>query len=376
MPASAVPSPFDAPAFASGYRVVGNRILDSRGATFTVHGVARPSLEWSCQGQALDGSAGIPSAEFTTMRSAWGSNTVRLALNEMSWVGDAGLEPWTGCPGYISTVTSVVSAARAAGLVVILDLHWSDADDHSQVPRQHCSPDSSSLLFWQSVASTFKGDLGVWFELYNEPHGISWSQWHDGGPVTCEDGTVYESVGMQRLLEAVRASGASNIVIAGGLDWAFDLSGLPEWHLTGANVVYATHPYVFKPSGTTAWDQAFGTAARYAPVLATEFGRTTCAATDPYDTESLAYFKTHGIGYTGWAWWAGSCEFPSLLASPTAECVRAGCAIQGDQLAFAARRQAMTYPAPVSWPGARPQRPQHGNGGGHGHSPGDRAVSR
>jgi endoglucanase len=380
----AAPATTASHATTNGFRVVGNRILDSRGATFTVHGVARPSLEWSCQGQALDGSSGIPPVEYVTMRSAWGANTVRLALNEMSWVGDAGLEAWAGCPGYIATVTSTVAAARAAGLVVLLDLHWSDADDHSQAPRQHCSPDISSLRFWRSVAATFKGDAGVWFELYNEPHGISWSQWRDGGPVTCEDGTVYESVGMQALLDAVRAAGAGNIVVAGGLDWAFDLSGLPEWHLTGTNVAYATHPYVFKPSGTAAWDEAFGAAARYAPVIATEFGRTTCEATDPYDSESLAYFRARGVGYTGWAWWAGSCEFPSLLASPAADCVRAGCAVQADLVAFAMARQDMKYPAPLSWPGVKPQRPPHADGRDlepehgrdQGHEHDDRGVSR
>lgn len=42
------------------------------------------------------------------------------------------------------------------------------------------------------------------FELYNEPHDVSWSQWLNG------DGTY---AGMQEMYNAVRAAGAQSIRI-------------------------------------------------------------------------------------------------------------------------------------------------------------------
>ncbi len=48
---------------------------------------------------------------------------------------------------------------------------------------------------------------------------------------------------MQALLDAVRGTGAKNVVVAGGLDWAYDMSGfLAGKQLvdkTGHGVIYA-----------------------------------------------------------------------------------------------------------------------------------------
>jgi hypothetical protein len=38
---------------------------------------------------------------------------------------------------------------------------------------------------------------------------------------------------MQQLYSAVRAAGADNLVVAGGIDWAYDLSGVPGHSLQG-----------------------------------------------------------------------------------------------------------------------------------------------
>src|SRR5262249_26563805 len=74
--------------------------------------------------------------------------------------------------------------------------------------------------FWTGVATTFKGDLGIVFDLYNEPHDISWSCWKDGG---CQV-NGWNVAGMNQLIAAVRGAGAKNVVMAGGLAWAGDLS--------------------------------------------------------------------------------------------------------------------------------------------------------
>jgi hypothetical protein len=321
---------------AGSFAVQGRQVVDPAGRPFLVHGVARPSLEWSCTGQALDGGPGIQPSEFAVMRSGWGVNTVRLALSEQYWLSSAvGLEVADPCPTYVRTVIAAVSAARAVGLVVILDLHWSDSGDPRSKAAQHCAPDQHSVDFWRTVATTFRGDSSVWFELYNEPHDISWQVWRDGGRIACSDGTRYDAVGMQQLVDAVRGTGAANIVLAGGLDWAYDLSGVTGHPLSGRNIAYATHPYVWK-GGAASWDVAFGRLAGTAPVIATEFGRTDCAPTAPYDAAFLGYARAHDVGYTAWAWWVGGCGFPSLLADAAGHCAAGGCAVERDLLAWRA----------------------------------------
>ena len=87
--------------------------------------------------------------------------------------------------------------------------------------------------FWRSVATTFAGNHSLLFDLYNEPHGdISWDCWLNGcsmnqyydGNVQLQSAT-WQSVGMQALVDAVRGTGANNVIILGGLNWSDDMSG-------------------------------------------------------------------------------------------------------------------------------------------------------
>ena len=89
------------------------------------------------------------------------------------------------------------------------------------------------------------------FELYNEPFNVSWDIWRSGGATT----GGWQAAGMQQLYDAVRASGAKNLVIIGGLDFAYDLSGVPANRIGGYNILYATHPYNYGGKmGTESWD--------------------------------------------------------------------------------------------------------------------------
>jgi endoglucanase len=43
----------------------------------------------------------------------------------------------------------------------------------------------------------------------------------------------------------VRDTGANNVVIIGGLNYAYDLSGIANYAIDGVNIMYNTHPYDF-----------------------------------------------------------------------------------------------------------------------------------
>jgi endoglucanase len=282
----------------NGYHVVGNTILDSAGKSHLFHGVDRPSLEWSSSGDHLS------QGDYALMAS-WKANVVRIALNQDFWLQGSPVYSAT----YASTVDQQIKWAEAAGLDVILDLHWSDKGTFSTMAAQQRMADDNSLTFWQSVASKYQTDGRVLFELYNEPHDVTWPVWLNGGP----SGDGFMVVGMQQLYDAVRGTGAENLVVIGGLQFAYDLSGVPQNAVTGHNIVYATHPYNQPPNKQPAqWDAGFGFLSATYPVMATEFGDVKSCDTSYYSA-LVMYADAHKMSWTGWAWYPSGCQFPSLV---------------------------------------------------------------
>ena len=76
---------------------------------------------------------------------------------------------------------------------------------------------------------------------------------------------------MQALLDAVRATGAKNVVIAGGLDWSYDLSGILQGRQLsdpdGNGVIYANHAYPFKGDSVDVWISRMEKAAASLPII-------------------------------------------------------------------------------------------------------------
>lgn len=192
-----------------------------------------------------------------------GANVVRLSLNQNFWI--------SGGPSYVAgyktTIQNLVTLAKAKGMSVILDLHWSNQGSLANTAAQQVMADSYSIQFWQEVATAYKNDPEVLFELYNEPHDVTCSAWRDGGT----GAWGFTVAGMQQLYDAVRGTGANNLVIVGGLDYAYDLTCVKTYPLTGTGIIYNTHPYFnFNPKGTPAdWDTYFGFLLPDHPVMAT-----------------------------------------------------------------------------------------------------------
>jgi hypothetical protein len=324
------------PVAPGGYYVNGNTVCTIDGRPHLFHGVDRPSLEWSSGGE------GLLAVDFQRM-AAWQANTVRIALNQDFWLVASPLHD----PGYPPLVDQVVRWAEAAGMDVILDLHWSDAGTLGQcLPTSGCqqkTADRNSVTFWSEVASRYAGDGRVMFELYNEPHDVSWDVWLSGG----DTGDGYEAAGMQQLYDTVRAAGADNLVIIGGLDWAYDLSGVPDHRVVGYNIAYATHPYggLGAERRSRFWDIYWGSLTATDAVIVTEFGDTkTCA--DDYAREVLDYADAHAAGWTAWAWFPRGCAFPSLLTDWKATPSLLGATIR----AALSRYDDPAAAAPPGWP--------------------------
>ena len=146
--------------------------------------------------------------------------------------------------------------------MAILDLHWTDGAytgpsagcSSAQAVCQKPMPDAAQAIpFWTSVATTFKGNDAVIFDLFNEPFASradnnnsaeGWQCWLTGSPCT---GIGYPVAGMQALVNAVRRTGAHNVILVGGLRWANDLSGWLSYRPAdpGHNLAASWHSYNF-----------------------------------------------------------------------------------------------------------------------------------
>ncbi|MEM7151718.1 MAG: glycoside hydrolase family 5 protein [Myxococcota bacterium] len=284
------------PTAPDGYYVLGNTIYHESGTPHVFRGVDRPSLEWNDMGEDL-------SPQDYQLMASWGSNAVRIALNQGFWLEGSVVY----APGYPERIDQQIEWAHAAGMDVILDLHWSDRGDWGVTPGQQRMADNHSVLFWSQVAQRYADDGRVIFELYNEPHDVTWQVWRDGG----DSGDGFMAVGMQTLYDTVRNSGADNLVVLGGLDYGYDLSGVPGTPLSGYNITYATHPYDLPGKGPSDWDGDWGNLTADHPVLITEFGTFDCST--EYLSQLISYAAQRDLSWTAWAWYPGGCDFPSLI---------------------------------------------------------------
>ncbi len=308
---------------AQGLRVVGNQLRDSSGNVVRLQGVNVPSLDWSPTGENVMQSIDVAIDD-------WKANVIRIPLTQDLWFGyEKGKRAADQGEAYRKIVDNIVKKVSAKNCYVLLDLHWSDAGKWGQNVGQHKMPDMNSIVFWKDFAKRYANNPAVLFDLYNEPHSVSWDIWQKGGQVEdASKGVSYRSPGMQALVDTVRSTGAKNVVVVGGLDWAYDLRGVLDGHglsdKAGNGIVYATHIYPWKKD----WDANVTPVIAKHPVLVGEVGTKPWKQGDPphenvYTEEwapaVMAYIEKHQLNWTAWSFHpsANPCLITGWDYSPT-----------------------------------------------------------
>ncbi len=295
-----------------GLSVQGNQLYAS-GSPFVARGVqivglvAPPAYLWGkyiAAGQQF----GVPELQAAVADHA---NLIRVQVSEY------GLDPSNSeySPGYVTSVENGIETARSLGLYVIVSLQSESAAGLVASANRCPLPDAGAVAAWNELASMFGHDTGVMFELYNEPGlgatASGWSQWLNGGTIVygSQIGDSCTAIGMQQLIDQIRADGAGNVIVVPAVGGETNLAGMPALsdpaNPSDPQLAYGIH-YPNLTTGITSWDKAFGNFSAKAPVIVTEWDGAAitggCTAQTPaQSTELLAYLASKRIGLVGFA---------------------------------------------------------------------------
>lgn len=267
-----LPEPVSAEVYTNQARELmtsGNQLVykDEPETVVRLTGMNIPGGEWT----------GTPAVE-QLARSAkeamyrWNTNLIRLPVSVEGWYGEYDYVS-DGGNGYREYIDSIIQMVAAEGRYVVLDLHHYTSFNNQKY-----------LDFWREAAVKYANHPAVLFGILNEPHSTTWDVWRNGNGSNI--------TGHQQVVEMIRDLGAKNIIVAGGLDWAYNLTGIVNGYAlidqgsngdtskTGNGIMYDTHIYPWK-GRTSNWDNAVGEVRKQYPILVGESGW------DPATNESV-----------------------------------------------------------------------------------------
>ena len=327
----------------------GNKLVDASGKTLVLRGVNRSGTEYMCVqgGGIFDGPSDAASVAAI---AAWtGVNVVRLGLNEDCWLGINGASP--GGSAYQQAIYAFVQLCHSYGLYVILELHWSAPGSSEATYQENMADFDHSPAMWASVAQMFLNDPAVIFDLFNEPNNIGivgcattapqpacnnavseaaagnieeafwWGAYRGTGAITNQNSGKFgnwQMASMQDMLNAVRATGSTNVCLIGGDEFANDMTGWLTSYPSDplGQIAASTHIYSWNPYNTLAyWQQYLLPIAAQFPVVIGEFG-----GGDPwsFDEPLLQFADQNGISYLAWAWDTWASLITDYSGTPTA----------------------------------------------------------
>ena len=311
--------------------------------------LSRNGKSWIARAIAIDGVDRFNENTVEFMK-LYGADTIRIFANQdfldPDYVVPTGTKWFVQRDRYVEQFLTAVHLARRNDLAVIIvmqavnptrrcqngnnlptDEKW-PSDSSLGAGNQDCGASTSrafhTLIEAKLKSSNYsmKNDPDVMFEIYNEPTSAEDENGHFGGCQksltdisnikschSSSDWKLWQS-SHQSVVNDLRAFGAKNVVLVGGLRWA---SLFNEGYTVSdpiGKLAYAVHPYLQSNFGKPeAWKAWFGDFAALHPVIATEFNVLPniqfrrCYKDMPTAASQLVEYLHHlHIGLTIWAY--------------------------------------------------------------------------
>jgi len=282
------------PATGPGKITISGNALLKGGAQWTPKGlqlnafVASPAVGAGVYAQAYQH---FTLGELSSLQ-AWGADMVRFQI------GQPEMDPQSSLysASFVAQVQAAVAQARTLGLNVILSVQ-DEGQTGETAPGS--LPDAGTTRAWTTLMTVANGDQGIIFELFSEP----------SLPATSANWVAWQSA-YQALVTTIRTTGATNVLLADGLQGGTTFAGAPTLSDPTGQIGYAVEPWFFPNYRTTAaYDTAFGNLAATNVVVAAAWstldgGAYTeyCGPTTPADAQTLLnYLLSKKIGVTGFA---------------------------------------------------------------------------
>ncbi len=281
--------------------VEGTRLVDEHGEPVQLRGVSSMWLNWENSGYASNFAA------LQWMRDNWGVSLIRAAMG----VKDGERQPASG--GYLTSpkgmtreVETIVSNAKKLGVYVVIDWH------------DHFAMDSVDLSqeFFSEMASKYKDDPHVIYEVFNEPvPGVFGAEERFDWP---NDIKPYH----ETLVKTIRAEDPNGVIILGTPFWSQNVDEAAMDPVAGDNLMYTLHFYActhdswLRDKAQVALDMGI-------PLFVTEWGATDAGGGVTDTTlcldESDAWHDFMKANWISWAAWKlDDCLEGSCLLKPNA----------------------------------------------------------
>jgi mannan endo-1,4-beta-mannosidase len=266
--------------------VQGGVLYDSKCSEFVMRGINYPYAWFASRNLTQDLNA----------IAATGANTVRITM--------ATGARWTKTSA--STLTSLISAAKAAKMIAVVEVH--DTTGYSEQAGSVAISNATSYWTSSDIAAALKGqEAYVILNIANEPNGNNTSSSWASSHVTA--------------VQALRNAGFNHTLMVDGPNWGQDWqntmrdgAGAAIWNAdTKKNMVFSVHMYdVFETSSiVTNYFNTF--LAKYdAPLVVGEFASDHGSAGNVDEATIMSFAETLGIGYLGWSWAGNSSDLRSL----------------------------------------------------------------
>jgi hypothetical protein len=295
-------------------RVSGTELVNGAGQQIQLRGVNRDGTEYACvQGWGIfDGPS--DAASVAAIKS-WHVNVVRIQLNEDCWLGINGVNPAYSGSNYKQAIVAYVKLLRSNGIYTIVTLTDTAPGTTLSTDAGYQMPDEShSPKVWRQIANNFKSMPSVIFDLFGEPYPdnntdstAAWTCWRDGG--TCPQ-LSFKAAGMQQLVNSVRGTGATNVIMIGGIGYA---SVLDQWAAYAptdplGQLAASFHAYYFGGCTTTdCWNANLADIGNV-PLITGEMGF------DGFIENYMAWADPLNVNYVAWTWDTWGCGGQALIS--------------------------------------------------------------